>query len=724
MLCFIAAERIEFNPLELLWDPQQPLKLLVIYLLLFIPFGCAGFCIGLSLSRFTGDIGRIYSADIIGASVGAAGVVLALFALPAIAALKLIACLSLVAAAVAAMELRLGRRWAAAVIALAIVPFALPESLTALSPSPYKELSQALNVKDTRLIAERSSPLAVLSVVESRLIPFRYAPGLSLNAPGEPPPQLALFSDGDAPSMIVHYDGRREPLAYLGYLTSAAPYHLLDKPRVLILGAGAGADVLAALYHGAASIDAVALNPQTIQLVEETFAEFSGRPYHAPTVRVFIAEARGFIAANPTRYDLIQIALLDAFGTASAGLHALSESYIYTVEGLKDDLARLRPGGLLAITRWVNLPPRDVLKLFATAITALEQSGNAEPGKSLALIRGIKTATLIVKNGAFVGQDIEALREFCRTRSFDLDYYPGIDASEANRYTVLDQPYFLEGAKALLSPAREDFIARYKFRIAPATDDKPHFFNFFRWSTLPELVRLKAQGGLALFDWGYPVLIVTLAQALLASLVFILAPVLIDNPRRRRRAASRGRVAAYFLGVGLAFMFVEIAFIQKFTLFLSHPLYAVAVVLAAFLFFAGLGSRYAQHLSARDRGVSGIRRAVIAIVAVAASYIVIFPILFSSLMPAADPIKIAISMLLIAPLAFAMGMPFPIGLALASRTAQELVPWAWAINSCASVIGAVAATLLAVEFGFTAVIATALALYGAAALAAPSIQRE
>ena len=719
LLCFVAAQRLEFNPLELLWDPQQPLKLIVIYLLLFVPFGCAGFCICLALYRFPDQIGRIYSFDITGASIGAASIVLALFVMPALAALKLIACLALVAAGVAAFVSGLGARWVVASLALSIVPLLLPDIFTALSPSPYKELSQALRVKDTQVIAERSSPLAQLTVVESRLIPFRYAPGLSLNAPDEPPPQLALFSDGDAPSMITHYDGRSEPLAYLDYLTPAAPDHLIDRPRVLVLGAGAGTDLLAALTHGASAIDAVELNPQTIRLVDETFGSFSGRPYSARGVRVSIAEARGYVAGSDAQYDLIEIALLDAFGTASAGLHALSESYLYTVEGLRSYLGRLRPGGLLAITRWVTLPPRDVLKLFATAVVALEQSDAAEPGKRLALIRGIKTATLIVKNGDFTAQEIGRLREFCRARSFDVAYYPGIDESEVNRYTILDRPHFFEGAKALLSPGREDFIARYKFEIAPATDDKPYFFNFFRWSTLPELLSLKAQGGLALFDWGYPVLVATLVQALLARVVFILVPIAVRAGRRGGPPLSRSRVAAYFLAVGLGFMFIEIAFIQKFTLFLSHPLYAVAVVLAAFLFFAGLGSRYAQRALARKGGYGRIGRAVVAIAVIAASYLVLFPKLFPPLAPATDLVRVAVSILLIAPLAFAMGIPFPTGLARTSRIAADLVPWAWAVNGCASVVGAVAATLLAVEIGFTAVVVIALALYGLAATTAP-----
>ena len=346
--------------------------------------------------------------------------------------------------------------------------------------SPYKELSQTLEVMGTRVLAETSSPLGLVTVVESRQVPFRYAPGMSLNAPGEPPEQLALFTDGEGMSAIVRFDGARQPLAYLDYMTSALPYHLVAHPRVLVLGAGSGVDVLQALQAGATAVDAVELNPQVVRLVEERFASFSGRPYAQPDVTLHVGEARGFVTATRQRYDVIQLALLDAFGASSAGLYALSESYLYTVEALQTMLQRLAPGGFLSITRWVTLPPRDTLKLFGMAVVALERSGVSDPGRSLMLIRSWKTATLLIKNGVVTPQDVERLHRFCRERSFDLAWYPGMKAQESDRYNHLDQPYFYDGAVALLGPRRAEFIDRYKFNIAPAVDDRPYFLPLLR----------------------------------------------------------------------------------------------------------------------------------------------------------------------------------------------------------------------------------------------------
>jgi hypothetical protein len=719
---FLLAQRVGFDPLEMLWDPRQPLRLLAVYALLLVPFLCAGLCICLSFARFADEPHRIYSFDILGAGIGCLGVVGALFVTTPAGALRLIGALGVGAAAVAWIGSGARSRWIA-IAGLGVagaLAFGLPAEWTALRVSEYKDLSQALSIRGARLAAERSSPIGAIAVVENAAVPLRHAPGLSLNAPAEPPDQMAVFTDGDGPSALTFFDGRTEPLEYLDYLTSALPYHLLTRPRVLVLGAGAGADVLQAIYHRARTIDAVELDPQIVDLVENRFASYSGRPYSNPAVRLHRGEARGFVASHGDRYDLIQVALLDAFGASSAGLHALAENYLYTVEALDEYIGHLDTGGVLAITRWVDLPPRDTLKLFATAVAALEKRGVARPAEQLALVRSWKTATLLVKNGPFAAADVAALRSFCRERSFDVAYHPGIDRAEANRYNVLPQPYFYEGARALLGPEREALFAAYKFNVVPATDDRPFFFHFFKWSTLPELLALKGRGGLPLLEWGYPVLIATLIQACLASLILILLPLWIAAGTERGAPSwSRARIAGYFAAIGFAFMFIEIAFIQKFLLFLSHPLYAIAVVLSAFLVFAGLGSRFSGRASA-DR-VASLSRSVAwpvaAIALLALFYLVVLPALFRQLMPLPDVAKVALAIALIAPLAFAMGMPFPRGIARVAADSQHLVPWAWGVNACASVVAAIAATLLAMHMGFSAVVLIAVLLYALAATA-------
>ena len=717
---FLLAERLPFNALAFFWDSRQAGYLLVLYLLLLIPFYFAAIAICTAFTRYAREAPRLYSFDILGAAAGSLGVIGVLFLFHPMTALKIIGAMGIAAALLA--RFGAGRGIDAAtmtLLALVVGIIALPASRLALVASEYKDLSQTLQARGAKIVAERSSPLGIVTVVSSEAVPFRYAPGLSLNAPSGPPAQLGIFTDGNGFSAIDRFEGDRTAIAYLDWLPSALPYHLLTKPSVLVLGSGSGGDVLQAWYHGASRITAVELNPQLAALVERDFAHFSGRPYALPGVSLHVGEARGFVAATDAHYDLIQVALLDALGASSAGLYALSESYLYTVEALQLYLRHLAPGGYLAITRWITLPPRDTLKLFAAAVTALERSGVKDPGARLALIRGMRTATLLVKNGPFGAKEIDALKAFCRERAFDTAYFPGLGAGEDERFNRLDRPYFGEATRALLAPGRDDWIDRYKFMIAPATDDRPYFFHFFKWSSLQELLRLKEEGALPLLEWGYPVLVATLAQAVVLSATLILLPVVVV--RRRLNEEERVReagVAGYFAALGFAFMFVEIAFIQRLVLFLSHPLYAVAVALAGFLLFAGLGSRFSDRFAPNRTG-QRVRTAVAAIIAVGLLYLFALPVLLPPLMGLPDAAKVPLALVLIAPLAFPMGMPFPLGLARTHRIAPSLVPWAWGVNAFASVIAAILATLIAMHLGFTAVVMVALALYGVAALLVP-----
>ncbi|TAN85789.1 MAG: hypothetical protein EPN14_00820, partial [Gallionella sp.] len=377
---FLLAQQVSFNPLELLWDNAQPARLLAVYLLMMLPFFCGGLGIGLVFAHFGKQASRIYACDILGAGAGSLGVIGILFFMPPNRVLSALTALALLAAAIAVVELKLRPKWLmeffVGLAALAVV--VLPDM--PVHPSAYKDLSQTLNIAGARVIEERTGPLGQVTVVENTRVPLRDAPGMSLNATLEPPPQLGVFVDGSGPSALVRFDGQLAPLAYLGQLTSALPYHVLSaqenkRPRVLVLGAGAGSDVLQALYHGSATVDAVELDRNVTDLVRQRFRDYAGNLYGQPGVRVYEAEARGFVNASDKHYDLIQVALLDSFGAASAGLYGLSENYLYTVEALQAYLDRLTPGGVLAITRWLTLPPRDTLKLFATAVAVLERSG-------------------------------------------------------------------------------------------------------------------------------------------------------------------------------------------------------------------------------------------------------------------------------------------------------------------------------------------------------------
>ncbi len=352
------------------------------------------------------------------------------------------------------------------------------------------------------------------------------------------------------------------------------------------------------------------------------------------------------------------------------------------------------------------------MKLFATGIAALKAIGIKDPGQQLILIRGWQTSTLLVKNGVVNSQDIERIHEFCTARSFDVSYFPGITRDESNRYNRLHDAWFHDAAQSLLGEQSERFLDDYKFNLRPSSDDQPYFFHFFKWRTLTEVLQLRERGGAPLADAGYLILTATLVQAVIASLLLILLPIWIYQRRHNgmKQVIRQSTVMAYFFILGLAFLFIEIAFIQKLLLFLHHPLYAVAVVLSSFLVFSGLGSAWLGAVSPGNPGkLLGL--AITGILILGTVYMLSLDTMIDNLATLPDAMRIVISAALIAPLAFCMGMPFPLGLGRLADYAPALMPWAWAINGCASVISAVLATLLAVHLGFSTVIAAALALY-------------
>ncbi len=273
---------------------------------------------------------------------------------------------------------------------------------------------------------------------------------------------------------------------------------------------------------------------------------------------------------------------------------------------------------------------------------------------------------------------------------------------------------------ALLGDKSRAFIDDYKFNIEAATDDQPYLFHFFKWRTLPEILPLLDSGGTFLLESGYLLLIAALLQAIFASLLLIALPLWLWKSKLgiKPESGSHLRVLAYFSCLGLAFLFIEIAFIQKFILILHHPLYAITVVLSTFLLTAGAGSYFSKKLSgSTEKSAFMLPMAAIALLSI--SYSLGFESITGFLLQTGSLNRYLFSIMLIAPLGFCMGMPFPMGLDKISQTTPAMIPWAWGINGCASVISAILATLIAMQFGFTVLIFLAIALYGLAALCFP-----
>ncbi len=727
---FALSQKIPFDPFLIVWDRRQLLYLGCYYLVMFVPFFAAATVIGLALITQSEQSPRLYFYNLVGSAAGAALAVGLLEIVPIERTVLAVAGLAQGAAFFALLDVvilatapRARQLVAVAVLAMSVLTLYFAEHPPVVRLSQYKGLSYALNLPGARLLATRSSAIGRIDVVESPAI--REAPGLSLVTPPQAaiPPQLGLFADAETAGAITAFDGNTSPLGYLDWMSTAAQYFARpETPRVCVLGAGGGANVLLALRHGAEHIDVVELNPNVIRLLREDFHQFSGGLYSRADVHVHVAEGRAFLESAAEQWDIIDISLVDSFASAAVGLGAVNETYLYTEEALRTYLRHLRPDGVLALTRWIRTPPRDEIKLLATAVAILEGMG-LRPADRVILIRSWATATLLIKREAFTAAEVAELRHWAEERMFDLAYFPGMGAGEGNRFNVLTHDSYAEAANALLAGAtrREEFFREYPFFVTPATDDRPYFFHFFRWRALPLMLSTAGFTWVPFVEWGYLILVGTLIQsAVLGGLLIVLPLAVLRHKAPAHVCSRRGArmlVLAYFLTLGIGFMFVEMALIQRLVFFLANPVYAVAVVLAGLLLVAGLGSGWAARLIARGYSVKRLASmAALGVAAICGIYAFGLHLALRPLLHLPLAARVAVALAVMLPLA-AMGMLFPLGLRQLGRAHAELLPWAWAINGCASVAATSLATLLALGAGLKVVLLAASVCYGMAALA-------
>ncbi|MEW6664621.1 MAG: SAM-dependent methyltransferase [Thermodesulfobacteriota bacterium] len=729
-LAFSLCQKAGFDPLNLIWQGREWYRLLLVYLLLACPFLLAGGIVGIILSSAGEKTHLLYGADLLGAGCGALAAVPALYLAPPWVLIPPLGGIVLAGAIGCSWSMERPGRGLLFLLGSACL---LAAAYAVLPPVPHmhetKALPMTLSFPDAAIEARKTGPLGMVHGVGSSLI--RHVPGLSLHFGLHPekgravlPEQKLLLVDGDAPSAVARFSGSLAELEYLDFTTPALPYHTRPGRRVLIVGGGGGSDVLLGLRHKARDMVVLEPNAQVVELMKGPFSGFSGDLYRRPEVRLEEREARQYLRASRERFDLIQLTLLDSFSSAAGGLHSAAESYLYTTEAFSLYLSRLQDSGIVAVTRWLKLPPRDSFRVMVTALAALRRSGLGEhPERHLLFITSWKTSTILVSRSPFSPEEIGRATRFCDERGFDLAYYAGMPLERANRYDVQPTPVYFLGARALAGPDRETFLKGYVFDVSPTTDDRPYFSHFFRWDRAWDLFRQLRQEWLPMVEMGYLLNLATLAQSLAAGTCLILLP-LAALRRTGRPAHTQARPARfpevvttilYFGAIGAGFILIEMALLPRYTLLLSHPIYSASVVLSSILVFAGFGSLCVERVRLKQ----GTRLWVA--VGVLWCWVGFHALLGDRLFDAALPLpmghRVGLGILLLSVLAFFLGWPFPTGLRVLYQGIPRLVPWAWGINGCASVVGAVLGKTLALTFGLQSVMFIACGLYGVAMVA-------
>jgi hypothetical protein len=697
--CFQLSQRIPVFPGEWVWSPFEALHLAALYLVLSLPFLAAACGVGLAYSARGTIAGSVYRADLLGAAAGCLGALPALW-LPEAAGLWLPWSGGFAASALMVMPDR--KRWAALLVSAALLgPAVNPEHAVRLITSPDKPLSIALSAEGVEILTDIFTPIGRITVTRNRLAPYRYAPGLSLAFQGSVGAQWGAFVDGGEAFMpLPTTPERTEAPTYLDYLPEALAYRLVSQPRVLVLEAPAMEHLARAFAGEARAVNVVLSNPGWRTLFEETRKSGPGRYLALPNVHLTVGAPRGFLRSAPRRYDLIVI--------GDPAPSALTPDHLHTVEAFGEALTRLSSGGILSVSGPSDLPPRACLRLLATAAAALHMSGVTHPEDRLVMIRSLRTVQLMITNGPLTPKDIAEIRSFCTDRRFDPVWFPGIEPAEANRWNRIDAPLFHDGALGILGSASERFPARYKFDVSPVFDNRPYFSHFIKPATLMEILSLRESGALGMLSFAEPVLAATLLQGIVISILFVWLPL-----RRFRATEDRRRAGVMVFMLGMGFMLAEFAVMEQLRLFLNEPVLATAVTLAVFLSMAGLGggmtSRRSRDGTLRFSGFAALLTAGILVV-----YITALPPVLKVFMGAHPAVRTVLAMVLISPLATAMGLPFPLAVSALKTADTRAVPWAWGLNGCGSMIGPVLGMSIAVYGGGTWVFGAAILCYGTA----------
>jgi len=540
----------------------------------------------------------------------------------------------------------------------------------------------------------------------------------------------AVVIDADASTFIMNADPKQwQDPDWQEDLMSAAPAIanvLRPHGAYAIIGPGGGVDVLRAVANGSPDVVGIEINPIIANAVmRERYADYSYHLYQRPEVHIRVTDGRSFVRNAKQNFDVVQMTLVDTWASTAAGAFALSENSLYTVEAFREYFEHLKPDGLIAITRWEFRQPREALRVVSVAMQALHGLGVENPARNFMVVSqgaldedGIPVVVL-AKKSAFTPEEEEVVRTH-------LVNYPELAALYLPS-APKDNPF----SALIASNDPYAFAKHYPYNVAPVNDNAPFFFFTLKLDQVVHdiLNDEDLQQGI---DWKVNLGVAVLAMVLVISLVAVLAFLVIPLALRGRGRHERPIRLLYFVAIGLGYILVEIAFIQRFVLFLGHPTYALTVVVFLLLLSSGAGSLVSRKWLVRTR--QGWLPLIL-IVGALTLYVLVLPAVLNALVGLPLAAKFAVSAALLVPLGFAMGMPFPTGLrALASFPAPEFpaaqasdarenaVEWAWAMNAGSTVLGSVLAMVVAIQFGLNVALACGAAAYLLAILFSGTLQ--
>jgi hypothetical protein len=682
------------------WHLLNISKMTLITLAVAIPFFFSGVVVTIALTQIRGNSGLIYSVDLVGAAIGSLLCLLLLRALDISSATFASTALALTAVFFfkQARDKKFEPRWFFLIAILLVGVLINNQSINGFRV--FYPKGGRVNYDEPIIESWTIHGQTLLSRLNNSG-PFYWGPGEGAEAiPGMQ--MQGLIIDGEAGTALTQWDGDKSNLDWTRFDVTALPYHLRPKSDVAVIGVGGGRDILTALWAESESIIGIEINRSIVDIIEDHRREFVNLTSQAE-VSIVHDEARSYLTRVDDRFDIIQMSLIDTWAATGAGAFTLSENGLYTVEGWQVFLDHLAPNGLLSVSRWYSPEAlSETNRLVSLATMALLNRGIENPGDHIALVSRLSVATLIISPDPLQVQDINKLELVADEFGFDIVHSPRHPSSEPLIRNVLSSSNESELSQA----------TRHKYLdFSPPTDSRPYFFNILKPSALfnseeaPQNLGVVAGGNML----ATHTLVLLCALALAGVSLVIGVPLLLSGlPAVPTQVFANGLL--YFSSIGTGFMMVQIPLIQRFSVYLGHPVYAVSVLLFSMILAAGVGSLLSDKIEVNRKSrwpfwlpacIAGLLFGIFLI-----SGWVIESTISQSLLT-----RCFIVIVLVSVVAVPMGMCFPLGLRLFREYSDQCLPWMWGINGATGVLASVFAVFISMWSSINTSLLVAIACY-------------
>lgn len=683
------------------------------YLIIAAPFFLGGTAISLALTHFGGDVATVYFADLVGASVGCALV------FPGLSLLKgpdLIAVVGVLGALSAlsfsfmvrgtrAPRQRAGLALAALLVLLGLNVFGGPQLLN----TGAERVTRPDTGKPLKSLGVDWNPMSRVMAFEGSTRPS--------TLPGKPDSsffpenQILMVLDKSAMTWAVGFDGDWEKVRWIFSDISVLPLYLKPGAKVLDIGSGCGQHALTAIGLGSKDVTCVEINPTVVKWVQGRFSAFTGDIYHRPEVRAHVGDGRTFVARTKETYDVISFVSATTFTATTSGAFMMAENNLFTIEAFREYYDHLNPDGLIGVSQVMTRDyPGLVLRVASICRKLLDERGVSDATDHLLVVmkKAEGYGTVIMKKSPFTAAELDTAQAQC-----DRNGWVVIHSPRENNHP--------EFHKLIAQPNFDAVVATFPLNLYPPTDDKPFFFNLVPFSRLNE-----TQAGNFNLKYGKlpaQILLRLFFVVLVLTALFLVGPLFLGRKNPALARSDTPATLAFFMMIGLGFIMVEVPLIQRFVLYLGHPVYAISVILFAILLFTGVGSFLTRGLTGATV-TNLLRKSLPALLVLLLVYNMVLEAIFRASQSQSVAIKIAVSVALLAPMGILMGMPFPAMMKRVHAGAKEMIPWCWGLNGATSVLGSVSGVIVALSYGFSASLLVGLAAYVGALVCVLMLPRD